>query len=207
MDQQQNSLEQRVADLEGQVASLQEQLTAIEERVASGSERTAQARGGKSSGGLQSKITSEEVLDWLDKSALMPRVASTSFILVLAIALRTLTDSGIVGLQAGSGLGVLYAFILIATGCYSYSRHSLHAPVFTLWGTIIMCSVVVETHRVFDALPPEPAYLILVLTGAATAIVGRQFQVALPVFAGTLGMTIGGFAIDYPNPWPRPNKA
>ena len=128
------------------------------------------------------------MLDWLDTSFLMPRVATTSFILVLAIALRTLTDSGTIDQQLGAALGMIYGFVLLVIGWAGYGRNSIHAPVFTLWGTIVMCAVVVETYRVFNILPTELAYMSFVLLGVATTAISRQHQVALPIFAGTLGM-------------------
>ena len=63
-----------------------------------------------------------------------------------------------------------------------------------------MCSVVVETHRVFQALPTVAAYLLLAAIGWVTVLMSRRFRVALPVFAGTLGMSFGAFAINYPSP-------
>ena len=194
MSDQTINVEQRVVELEGQVVSLQGQLAEVEKRldtIAKGKP----VKSAKAAGDKLPNITSEEVLSWLDTSYLMPRVATTSFILVLAIALRTMTDGGTIDQQAGAFLGMIYAFALILFGWFSYSRQSIQAPVFTLWGTIVMCSVVVETHRVFEALPTEPAYFVLVVLGAATAIISRIYKVALPVFVGTLG--IPGFC-----PWP-----
>lgn len=190
----------RVKALEKEVSHLGQRLSELESRLEQLVDKDVKKETRRSEGKILSKITSDEVLSWLDTSYLMSRVATTSFILVLAIALRTMTDNGTINQQAGAGLGMIYGFALIAFGWFSYSRKSVQAPVFTLWGTIVMCSVVVETHRVFEALPTEPAYFILVLLGAATLLLSRIFKVALPVFAGTLGMSFAGFAIDYPNP-------
>jgi len=199
VDMEKQALGGRVLALEGQVEELQGQLGAVEKRLDALADGQS-IKTAKKTGDKLPNITSEEVLNWLDTSYLMPRVATTSFILVLAIALRTMTDGGTIDQQAGAFLGMIYAFALILFGWFSYSRQSIQAPVFTLWGTIVMCSVVVETHRVFEALPTEPAYFLLVVLGAATAIISRIYKVALPVFVGTLGMSIAGFAIDYPNP-------
>ena len=193
------NLENRVRELEGQVETLQGRLSDVEKqlsRVAKGK----QAKVKKATEKPTSKIGSDEVLNWIDTAYFLPRIATTSFILVLAIALRTLTDSGTIDEQFGAGLGMGYGFILLIIGWAGYGRQSIQAPVFTLWGTIVMCSIVVETHRVFEAIPTEPAYMSLVLLGMATAAISRQHNVALPIFAGTLGMSFGGFAIDYPNP-------
>jgi len=193
-----SNLEARVAELETQIQLLSATVAELQkDRSSSEAKKKVRALKPVPSSG---PATSDEILSWVDRSAILPRIATTSFILVLALALRTATDSGALDQQVGSLLGMTYAFALIAFGWFSYSRKSQHAPVFTLWGTIIMYSVVVETHRAFEALPSEPSYMILGLTGLATALMSRFCGVALPVFIGSLGMPVAGFAIDYPNP-------
>jgi len=192
------NLEERVARLETQVVELKATLAALQgstaERPATMAEPAAKRAvpvGGEAS---------EELLSWVDRAYILPRIATTSFILVVALALRTLTDSGAIEVQLGTLLGMVYAFVLIAYSWYAYSDKSAQAPVFALWGTVVMCAVVVETHRVFQALPTVIAYLMLASTGWVTVLMSRRFCVALPVFVGTLGMSIGAFAINYPSP-------
>jgi uncharacterized membrane protein len=127
-------------------------------------------------------------------------VATTSFIVAVAVALRTASDSGAIDLQIGSFIGMLYALGLLLYGWFAYKERSIQAPVYTLWGTLIMCSVVVEAHRVFATVPTEVAYLAMALTGLFGTIISRMRHVALPVFVGTLGMSFGSFALDYPSP-------
>ncbi len=192
------SLEERVAHLEAEVQELTFTVFQLEQTLADrklkprekATEKKDKPRG----------EASEEILSWVDKAYLLPRVATTSFILVLALALRTATDSGVIDQQIGSFLGILYAFGLIVYGWFAYRESHVQSPVFTLWGTIVMCAVVVEAHRVFDTVPTEAAYLALAVTGAVTTIISRMHHVALPVFAGTLGMSFGAFAINYPSP-------
>ncbi|MBW2476379.1 MAG: DUF2339 domain-containing protein [Deltaproteobacteria bacterium] len=198
MNDQTTSLEKRVAALEQEVQDLKRSIANLDSARAvdqskfklKQSERPAKLKDG----------SSEEILSWVDKAYVLPRVATTSFILVIALALRTATDNGVIDQQIGSFLGVLYAFGLIVYGWFAYRESQIQAPVFTLWGTIVMCAVVVEAHRVFDTVPAELAYFALALTGAFNTITSRMQNVALPVFAGTLGMSFGAFAIDYPSP-------
>ncbi|MDH3997349.1 MAG: DUF2339 domain-containing protein [Desulfuromonadales bacterium] len=193
-------LEGRVADLELQVISLTETVSQL---------RAAQDLHGQPLPPAQKKPrktfkqgeTSEELLSLVDKSYILPRVASTSFMVAIAIALRTASDSGTIDMRIGSMLGILYAFGLICYGWFAYRERSIHAPVFILWGTIVMCGVVVEAHRVFATVPAEVAYVTLAITGLVATVVSRLHHVALPVFVGTLGMSFGAFAIDYPNPF------
>lgn len=192
-------LEKRVAELEEQVAALKTVVNEIQmSPAAPAAEKTPtkKAPSKLSAGGG----ASEEILSWVDKSYILSRVATTSFIVAVAVSLRTASDNGIIPLQIGSFVGMLYAMGLIIYGWFAYRERSIQAPVFTLWGALIMCSVVVEAHRVFATVPAELAYLVMALMGLVCTIISRLNYVALPVFVGTLGMSFGSFAIDYPSP-------
>ncbi len=193
-------LEKRVADLEMQVTALTETVSDLQAgRETAGLTEPAAKK--KSPRKLAAKGgTSEEILSWVDKSYILSRVATTSFIVAVALALRTASDSGIIDLQLGSFIGMLYALGLIVYGWFAYKEKSIQAPVFILWGVIVMCSVVVEAHRVFATVPTEVAYVAMVVTGLVATIISRVHHVALPVFVGTLGMSFGSFALDYPSP-------
>lgn len=198
MTDENETLAQRVARLETQVAELTAVLAAM--RGASAELPFLPAKAAAKPGLAVGDGSSEELLSWVDRAYILPRIATTSFILVVALALRTLTDGGAIEVQLGTLLGMIYAFVLMAYAWFSYSNRGAQAPVFALWGTVVMCSVVVETHRVFQSLPTVVAYLLLASTGWTTVLMSRRFKVALPVFAGTLGMSFGAFAINYPSP-------
>jgi hypothetical protein len=144
---------------------------------------------------------SEEMLRWAQRTSLLPRLATICFVLVFALILRTITDSGIVNMLAGSIMGISYAAILMVGGWYMYSRHSPLAPVFATWGAILMSTIVVETHIHFDTLPLIPAYLTLIATGTVMALISHRFNAFVPISVGTLGMCFAGTAIDYPTPY------
>ena len=195
------------ADLEKRVAALEVQVAALTETV--GELQSGQGLADISALPVKKKAprklsaeggASEEILSWVDKSYILSRIATTSFIVAVALALRTAADSGSIDLQIGSFLGMLYAFGLIVYSWFAYKDRSIQAPVYILWGTIIMCSVVVEAHRVFDTVPSEMAYVVMAATGLVATIISRMNHVALPVFVGTLGMSFGSFAINYPSP-------
>jgi len=192
------TLEERVARLEGQVAELSATLVRLQGEAV-GATPLPQSATPKSPVKIGTE-TSDEMLSWVDRAYILPRIAVTSFILVVALALRTLTDSGAIELELGTLLGMVYATVLIFYSWFSYSQKGAQAPVFALWGTIVMCAVVVETHRVFQAVPTVVAYLLLTATGWVTVLMSRRFRVALPVMAGTVGMSFGAFAINYPSP-------
>jgi hypothetical protein len=197
MNQGQEELEQRVTMLEQQVATLKSTVDSLQQSATSVSSSSKQIKTSKK---LVNTSDSEEILSWVDKSAILPRVATTSFILAISLALRTAADSGALDIQLGSIIGMLFAFGLLIYSWFSYQKNSIHAPVFILWGTIVMCAVVVEAHRGFSTIPTEVAYFAMAVTGGLATIISRRFRVALPVFAGTLGMSIGAFALDYPSP-------
>ncbi len=195
------------ADLEKRVAALEEQLAELTRTV--DALHAGRGEGLSAERGVRQKAprkppaqggTSEEILSWVDKSYILSRVATTSFIVAVAVALRSAADSGTIDLQIGSFVGMLYALGLIMYGWFAYKEKSIQAPVFILWGTIIMCSVSVEAHRVFDTVPAELAYVAMAVMGLVATIISRVHHVALPVFVGTLGMSFGSFALDYPSP-------
>jgi hypothetical protein len=192
-------LEKSVADLEAQVASLTEAVNELQRDQGQVIDKSVTKKKAPRKISAQGG-TSEEILSWVDKSYILSRVATTSFIVAIALALRTASDSGTIDLQLGSFVGMLYALGLIVYGWFAYKEKSIQAPVFILWGTIVMCSVVVETHRVFATVPTEMAYVVMAITGLVTTIISRVHHVALPVFVGTLGMSFGSFALDYPSP-------
>ncbi len=144
---------------------------------------------------------SEEMLSWASRAALLPRLSTLCFLLVVALILRTITDGGLVDKLIGSGLGMFYAAALILFGWYKYGTDSPLAPVFAACGAILMPTIVVETHAHFQSLPIVPAYLTLMATGIGTAVISRRFNAFIPISAGILGMCLAGAAIDYPHPF------
>lgn len=144
---------------------------------------------------------SEEVLSWASRNAVLPRLATVCFLMVIALVLRTITDSGAVDKLIGSALGMGYAAALMAFGWYKYSKESPLAPVFAACGVVLISTIVVETHTHFQSLPLVPAYLTLMATGFGMALMSRRFTAFVPISVGVLGMCFAGAAIDYPHPF------
>ncbi|MDH5299551.1 MAG: hypothetical protein OEV91_11075, partial [Desulfobulbaceae bacterium] len=63
-------------------------------------------------------------------SSLLPRLATICFLLVVALMLRVLTDSGTINLHFGSFLGITYALGLIGIGAKMLAANRRLAPVF-----------------------------------------------------------------------------
>jgi hypothetical protein len=144
---------------------------------------------------------SEEVLGWASRNAVLPRLATVCFLMVIALVLRTITDSGLVNKLVGSGLGMGYAATLLGFGWYKYAKESPLAPVFAACGVVLMSTIVVETHMHFQSLPLVPAYFTLMATGFGMALMSRRFNAFVPISVGVLGMCFAGAAIDYPHPF------
>jgi hypothetical protein len=144
---------------------------------------------------------SEEVLNWAGRTSLLPRLATLCFLLVVALILRTITDSGLVNKLVGSGIGMSYAAALMIVAWYRYSKQSPLAPIFAASGALLMSTIVVETHSHFNSLPLVPAYLTLMATGIGMALISRRFNAFTPISVGVLSMCFAGAAIDYPRPF------
>ncbi|BCR06936.1 hypothetical protein DESUT3_40050 [Desulfuromonas versatilis] len=198
MEERTRKLEERIEALEAQLRTL----TAKVEDLAAGRQLgTAPAgRAGNAAAGRPEEDASEEILSWVGRSALLPRLSTLCFLLVVALALRTVTDSDLIDKQVGSLLGMVYAGALMFTGWYQYGRKSPLAPVFTLCGGILMYIIVVETHERFESLPSVPAYVMVLATGAGMALISYLHRLALPILVGTFGLCFAGVALDYPNP-------
>lgn len=198
------SLEDRVEELSSRVRTLEIQLETLALRFG-GSETPAiaspvAARNEEYPLGEPSDV-SEEMLTWAGRTALLPRLATLCFLLVVALILRTITDSGLVDKLIGSGIGMFYAAALMVFGWYKYGKGSPLAPVYAACGAILMPTIVVETHAHFKSLPIVPAYLTLMATGIGTAVISRRYNAFIPISVGILGMCLAGAAIDYPHPF------
>ncbi|HUX40218.1 MAG TPA: hypothetical protein VMV83_03535 [Rectinemataceae bacterium] len=205
------------AELEGRIAALESRMGALEKGLAALSRQLEESRnqasalampplfgggGGGSTPGSVEPI-SEEAISWAGRTSLLQRAATFSFLLVIALILRTITDAGIVDKLLGGIIGMGYAAALMIASWFMYKRKSPEAPVFAASGAVLLATVVVETHGRFLSLPLIPAYLTLVVMGIGLALISRRYTTYLPVSAGVIGMCVAGAAMDFPSPsWP-----
>ena len=203
------TLEQREKELENRIQLLERQLDRLSSRISDDSTAPPEAALAAASAAKTVKAIpaeelpelSEEVLSWATRNAILPRLATICFLLVIALILRTITDSGFVNKLLGSGIGMAYAATLMGFGWYKYLKESPLAPVFAACGAVLMSMIVVETHMHFLSLPLVPAYLTLMATGLGMALMSRRFNAFVPISVGVLGMCFAGVAIDYPHPY------
>jgi hypothetical protein len=192
-------LEHRVAQLEDELTQLRQVVADMDTRLQLGASISHERLGSRKSG-TEKATKSEAILSWAGNAALLPRIATVCFVMVLALALRTSTDNGLIDQQIGTLLGMVYAAALMVNGWFLYRKDNLQAPVLTASGAFLMFSVVVETQALFKSLPPTSAYLVLMVTGGGMAYISHRFQKAMPIIIGTLLMCLGGVVIDYPTP-------
>ncbi|MFN2369058.1 MAG: hypothetical protein ABR605_08950, partial [Desulfurivibrionaceae bacterium] len=79
--------------------------------------------------------------EWLGKGLLLQKMAVVCFILVFALLLRTVSDSGYVNAVAGSLLGMAYVSILAGLGCFFYVNDRPMANVFSISGFVLLFTI------------------------------------------------------------------
>ena len=148
----------------------------------------------------QTVMESEKMSPWSvgGVAALMSRGAVISLVLLLALVLRTLTDSGTLDIRVGTMLGIGYATFLEGVGWLMYRRKNAFAPIFSISGALLLVSVVLETHAGFGSISTLPAYLLLAVAGGGMAIISRQYRVAIPVCVGTMAVLLAAVSLDFP---------
>lgn len=173
-------LERRVAALEGDAAPAPDWPTLPESPAGA-------ARGGEEGFGA-----------WLDRGAILQKLAAVSFILVFALLLRTITDYGYVNVKAGMVLGLVYVSLLAGTGYRFYSRGNALAPVFAGCGFLLLFAIVVEGLNRFATLAPATALLILAAALAAGSFLGLRFAAARLLLLSLCGVVVSSLLAGFP---------
>ncbi len=137
---------------------------------------------------------------FIDTKALLPRIATICFLLVVALILRTITDNQIINTQAGSVLGMTYAAILIVYGWRLYGKQSRLAPVFPGCGILLLFSIVLETHAHYESLSTMGAYAILFIGGLTVFALSIRYRASTLICLGVPGTAVVAMAIDFPYP-------
>lgn len=187
--------------MEEQIAQLTQQLNELKSRIEAPPLSTPSKKVDEESIFGEPEDISEELISWADRAAILPRLAALCFMLVFALILRTVTDNNLIATGIGSAIGICYATALMAASWFFYTKQSPLAPVFAATGSLLLGSIVVETHMKFLSLPLVPAYFTLMGMGVWLTIVSHRFRDVTPVSVGTLSMCLSGAAIDYPHPF------
>src|SRR3972149_3499852 len=99
------ALAQQVEQLARQVETLTKRVEQLSLKMETAAV-TVRPAARKASNTFEEGDASEELLSWIGKSSLLQRLSTLCFLLVVALILRTLTDSGLIDLQIGSLLGM-----------------------------------------------------------------------------------------------------
>lgn len=194
----QTQLESRIDELSNQVEALNLRVSQLEQAIASGALPEPATEPASPAG---KEKASSRVLQLMGGSSLLPRIAALCFLLVVALGLRTLTDSGSLDPQIGSIIGMVYAAALAFVGWFRYAKKSILAPVFSISGGVLMFTIILESHARFESIPAELAYLTLAATGIGLGVTSYLQRVSLPILVGTFGMCLASVAIDWPAPF------
>lgn len=146
------------------------------------------------------EMPSLEILGKVSKTSFLPKLSTICFLLVFALALRTLTDSGALNHTTGSLLGVGYAAALIVIGWRLLGKSSKIAGVFPISGAMLMYTIVLETYFRFASFSALTSYIVLFVTMMSLVIIGKRFEKSIFHAVGLLGASVAALMIDFPHP-------
>lgn len=196
------NLTDQVQNLQSKVEHLSERLLKVEKGQESIPTLVQQATGvaQRQVQSQQAAISHEGPPPLFDTSALLPRISTICFLLVVALILRTITDNEFINTQAGSILGMTYAGVLILLGWRLYAKNSRLAPVFPGCGILLLFSIVLETHGHYKSLATNSAYAILFLAGLTVFVLSIRYRASNLICLAVPGTAVVAMAIDFPYP-------
>jgi len=191
------NLERRLEDLSAEVVRLGKRVASLEAaRGTSGEVSVALAVPPTA---VPSQGPRGEGAAWGTASTILSRTAVVCFLLVVALALRTLTDAGLLATAPGAGVGVAYAVALLAAGWVMVPRRGAVASLVALCGSLLLCAIVVEARTRLGVLPASLAYGLLAGAGGALALLGRR-GATVPVCAGAPALLVAGVLVGVAYP-------
>nr|MBF0220975.1 DUF2339 domain-containing protein [Desulfobulbaceae bacterium] len=210
MPREQKSLENQIEWLADEILILKESLIGLTGRMealerggvlpeSATSARSHEQISPINSANLPEEPGAEESWSKLSQEVLLPRIAAVSFMLVIALLLRTATDNGMVAQVAGSIVGFTYATGLIGVGCFMYRKENRLAPVFPACGVLLLFSIIYETHSYFLADSVQYAYILLVVVEISIAFIAVRCRAAVLLYIAVFGSTVVAVALDYAN--------
>lgn len=141
-----------------------------------------------------------ESLQQFRASTFLSATATVSFLLVVALILRTAADSGVINQQIGVFVGLAYAFSLFALEHFRYLRARRAVSVYSTCGAILIFAIVLENRVGLEATFSPLAYVILAASLVAMVTLGIRHAVPTFVAVGALGASVAGIALRFPEP-------
>lgn len=161
-DERLDMLEQKIQALTRAVGELRADLDRLRAQVVAG-EGTAPMPSAEFTRPEPPSVSGESVLTG---------VAWISFILVVALLLRTAVDNAWLPRGWGATFGLLYACGVMLVGYLRCARNVSHATVFVYSGFLLSLSIVYELCARFGILSPSAAYVLLGILFVYTAVGG-----------------------------------
>jgi hypothetical protein len=161
-DERLDMLEQKIQALTRAVGELRADLDRLRAQVVAG-ESTAPMPSAEFTRPEPPSVSGESVLTG---------VAWISFILVVALLLRTAVDNAWLPRGWGATFGLLYACGVMLVGYLRCARNVSHATVFVYSGFLLSLSIVYELCARFGILSPSAAYVLLGILFVYTAVGG-----------------------------------
>ena len=137
--------------------------------------------------------------NWIGRNAVLQRVAAACFMLVVALILRTMTDSGAVGPALGTVMGLSYVVILFLCGWRLYASGRVLAPVFTGCGLLLLFSIIAENRSHFGVLPAWLGSSLVVAATAAAVWIALTYRSRPLLWFAVLGGIIVSLVLDFPD--------
>jgi hypothetical protein len=193
------STDTRIRQLASDVRALTDRLDLLSRRVEALAASGAGARAAEPDTGVVPGMPGE-AHHVTELSTILSTAATVSFLLVVALVLRTIVDNGIVDRAVGTWVGIVYAGLIVALGHARYAAGAARAPVYSTCGALLLLALVAESHARFETLSAAAAYGVLVAAMAALSATGFRFSSAAPLVAGTLGASMVALGLDFPRP-------
>ena len=193
-------LTQRVEELSRELERVKERLTALEREPA-----PLPGSGDTPSVSVTPPVSPGKGVSLGGASVVFGRTAVASFLLVVALVLRTLADSSLLAMAHGIWLGLVYAVLVSGAGWVLFWRRAGQAPTFCITGAAMLGAVLLEgvfRHQVVT-LPVAYGLLVAVAVGTGWTLRDRSGSWTLWAVGLLLLGTGGGLMVAQP-PWPWP---
>jgi hypothetical protein len=141
----------------------------------------------------------EESWTQLGRDVLLPRVAAVSFMMVVALMLRTVSENGMVGQLTGALIGLAYAGGLIGSGLYLYLKNSRLAPVFPACGVLLLYAIIYETHSHFAFVSSQNVYAFVLVVETIVLLIGLRCRASVLLFLSVFSSSLVAMALDFTN--------
>ncbi|MBK8977728.1 MAG: hypothetical protein IPM29_17615 [Planctomycetes bacterium] len=195
--------ERELAEVIATLRDLTRSVQSLSTRVAALERRSDSAVPGSETPGPPPEVAAEPSMwGWVGQSRLLPRIAMVCFVLVIALVLRTLTESGVLERRIGVWAGVGYCGLLVAWGWRQLARDRRGQRVLPACGIMLFSVVLFEaqggaggaTGAVLTSTTAEWMLLAALVTVAALGLRHRSSSVvAFALVTTSLAATAMGF--------------